>query len=329
MCIRDSSQIWKGIISIYNEDTNESKSLIMGQFINNCVTLHQKSTQQYDLLTCNNDGHMYQCDISNRDVELVRRYSDLNFPLNNAALSHDGKTLIVSGDSNRVAIYKQDQLINRFTLNYSHNSNWGTSTNPSVVQLPSYSVHDNTSMVDSNIIEAGKGDHGFYNCFSENDMLFSTLFQNGVCLIYDVRNTSTPLAEISSTRPNSHNGAFRVCRFSYGLDDLLFISEHQGRVHVVDTRNFINHQVILIPDKLNTEQESTITPDIPQVDVLPGNTTMHFSSTHDRYPLNSQSEEYASRILNNDSTRSVSYTHLDVYKRQIQHRARISYIWFT
>ena len=61
------------------------------------------------------------------------------------------------------------------------------------------------------------------------------------------------MAEISSTRPHSHNGAFRVCRFSYGLDDLLFISEHQGRVHVVDTRNYVNHQVIVIPDKVNME----------------------------------------------------------------------------
>ncbi|KAL3232294.1 Uncharacterized protein RNJ44_04210 [Nakaseomyces bracarensis] len=240
--------IWKGILSLYNENTKASMTFVLGQFINNCVTLHDKSNNQYDLYTCNNDGHMYQCDISNRDVQLVRRFSDLKFPLNNAAMSHDGKSMIVSGDSNKFAIYKQDELTDQFTLNYDNQAQWGSS-HKRTKKVYRYSSSDTTGYLD-NIFEAPNGDHGFYNSFSENDLQFATLFQNGVCLIYDVRRMDTPLAEISSTRPHSHNGAFRVCRFSYGLDDLLFISEHQGRVHVVDTRNFVNHQVILIPDKV-------------------------------------------------------------------------------
>lgn len=242
--------IWKGILSLYNEHTKVSMTFVLGQFINNCVTLHDKAnSNQYDLYTCNNDGHMYQCDISNRDVQLVRRFSDLKFPLNNAAMSHDGKSMIVSGDSNKFAIYKQDQLTDQFTLNYDNEAHWGGGSHKRTKRVYRYSSSDNTGYLD-NIFEAPNGDHGFYNSFSENDLQFATLFQNGVCLIYDVRRMDTPLAEISSTRPHSHNGAFRVCRFSYGLDDLLFISEHQGRVHVVDTRNFVNHQIILIPDKV-------------------------------------------------------------------------------
>lgn len=247
--------IWKGILSLHNLETGVSSSYVMGQFINNCVTLSPKSTQEYDLYSCNNDGHLYQCQINNRGVELVRRYSDLKFALNNAAISHDGKTLIASGDSNKFAIYRQNQLAGQFFLSYDNQPDWGSSV-VRAKRIPRFALPDGSGFVD-HIYEAPGGDHGFYSSFSENDLQFATLFQNGVCLIYDVRKMETPLAEVTSTRPHSHNGAFRVCKFSHGLDDLLFISEHQGRVHVVDTRNFMNHQVILIPDKLKVESDET------------------------------------------------------------------------
>ncbi|QLG73894.1 hypothetical protein HG535_0F04060 [Zygotorulaspora mrakii] len=249
--------IWKGIISLCHKDTGIPSSVIVGQFINNCVTLSSRTNQEYDLYSCNNDGHLYQCSINNRGVELVRRYSDLKFALNNAAISHDSKTLIVSGDSNKFAIYRQNELAGQFLLSYDNQPDWGSSVVRSK-RIPRFALPDGSGFVD-HIYEAPNGDHGFYSCFSENDLQFATLFQNGVCLVYDVRNMETPLTEITSTRPHSHNGAFRVCKFSYGLDDLLFISEHQGRVHVVDTRNFMNHQVILVPDKLKSETEELIT----------------------------------------------------------------------
>lgn len=247
--------IWKGILSLYSEDSGVATSFVLGQFINNCVTINPRSTKEYDLYSCNNDGHLYQCNVDNRGVELVRRYSDLKFALNNVAISHDAKTMVASGDSNKFAIYRQTDLAGQFSLAYDSQPNWGSSV-ARVKRIPRFALPDGSGSVD-HIYEATGGDHGFYNCFSENDLQFATLFQNGCCLVYDVRNMNSPLAEVTSTRPHSHNGSFRVCKFSYGLDDLLFISEHQGRVHVVDTRNFMNHQVILIPDKLKAE-------DIPQ-----------------------------------------------------------------
>lgn len=255
--------IWKGILSLHSNETGISSSFIMGQFINNCVTLSARSTQEYDLYACNNDGHLYQCNINNRGAELVRRYSDLKFALNNAAISHDSKTLIASGDSNKFAIYRQNELEGQFLLSYDNQSDWGSSFVRSR-RIPRFALPDGSGFID-HVYEAPNGDHGFYSSFSENDLQFATLFQNGVCLIYDVRKMESPLTEITSTRPHSHNGAFRVCKFSYGLDDLLFVSEHQGRVHVVDTRNFMNHQVILIPDKLKNETEELITTNITEL----------------------------------------------------------------
>lgn len=243
--------IWKGIVEFYNQETDTMMTFTLGQFINNCVTLYDRASMQFDLFACNNDGHLYQCDVSNRDVTLVKRYADLKFPLNNASLSHDGQTMVVSGDSNKFAVYNQNELTNQFSLHYDNHPSWGSSANR-VRRIPRFALPDESEYIE-NIYEAPNSDHGFYNCFSENDLQFATVFQNGTCAIYDIRNMATPMAEISSTRPHSHNGAFRVCRFSYGLDDLLFISEYQGRVHVVDTRNYVNHQVIVIPDKVNME----------------------------------------------------------------------------
>lgn len=269
-----NSSIWKGILSLYNENMDLSLTLILGQFINNCVTLSQNSTNNYDIYTCNNDSHIYHCNISNRDVQLLRRYSDLKFPLNNAALSHNGKTMVVSGDTNKFALYRKEELTDLFTLNYDPSLNWDSTYGSSnetyaVKRRTRFNVPCSSEKLDSNIYTTRKGDHGFYNCFSENDLHFATLFQNGVCLIYDIRNLEHPLAEITSTRPHSHNGSFRVCRFSYGLDDLLFISEHQGRVHVVDTRNFDNHQVIMIPDTVQAVDSSMKQNRIHETDVSP------------------------------------------------------------
>lgn len=247
-------QIWKGILSLYSRSTGFKTSVILGQFINNCVTLYDRSNSEFDLYSCNNDGHLYQCNVSNRAVELVRRHADLKFSLNNSAISSDGRTLLVSGDSNKFAIYHRDNLAAQFSLGRrSHHGVGGSSRyNTSTVYsqpIPRNALGDTTCLVDNGIVESKNGDHGFYNAFSDNDLQFATLFQNGCCLVYDIRNLSTPLAEINSTRAYSHNGAFRVCKFSSGMDDLLFISEHQGRVHVVDTRDFNNHHVICLPNK--------------------------------------------------------------------------------
>lgn len=246
-----NQNLWKGILSIHNIETGVSQSLKVGQFINNCVALSAKSNHEFDLYSCNNDNHMYQVRINNRDITLSRRFSDLKFALNNVSLSNDSQTMVVSGDSNKFAIYRKNEFNGQFSLSYDNQPGWGSSTIRSQ-RIPRFAMSDKSCFID-HIYEAPNADHGFYSSFSENDLQFATLFQNGVCLLYDVRKMEVPLAEINSTRPYSHSGAFRVCKFSYGLDDLLFISEHQGRVHVIDTRNLTNHQVIMVPDKVKDD----------------------------------------------------------------------------
>ena len=324
--------IWKGILSLYNAQTGFKTSLVLGQFINNCVTVHPRSAHAYNLYACNNDGHIYQCDVSNRDVSLVKRYSDLKFPLNNACLSNDGKTLIVSGDSNKFAIYRQNEVVNQFSLNYDNQPEWGSGSSSgsgsgrrgSVRIVTRFDMDDSTTKLDRNVFESVNGDHGFYSAFSQNDQQFATLFQNGVCLMYDIRNTTNPLAEIASSRAQSHNGAFRVCKFSHGVDDLLIISEHQGRVHVVDTRNFNNHQVIFLPNKVVKEplQPQSFSPQQPSSSHITSslmgrqrNFYMTDSPLSTPGPLPGHGIGGSSRPLSSSSSNGnqLNYTHGDQY----------------
>ncbi|AGO13719.1 AaceriAGL153Cp [[Ashbya] aceris (nom. inval.)] len=250
-------QSWKGILALYNMENGVSLTYKLGQYINNCVELYQRTSQQYDLYTCNNDSHLYQCDVSNRGVELTRRYSDLKFALNCAAISHDGKTMVVSGDSSKFAVYRQNELSGCFSLQYDAAPEWGSKWSRTKC-VPRYAAVDRSEFLDR-IYDSPGGDNGFYTSYSENDVHMATIFQNGLCLVYDMRKMDTPLAEIPSTRRHAQNGSFRVCKFSRSFDDLLFISEHQSHVHVVDTRNLMNHQVIVIPDKVRNPDEN-VTP---------------------------------------------------------------------
>ncbi|KAG0676568.1 hypothetical protein C6P43_004120 [Kluyveromyces marxianus] len=260
-----NTRSWKGIVSLYNTNTNVSMTCKLGQYINNCVELYESSENQFELYTCNNDGHLYQCEINNSDVVLKRRYADLKFALNNAAISHDGKVMCVTGDSNKIALYKKNELTDVFSLSYdslsggARNSTGNTATYTHK-RIPRYALPDNSSYVD-HIYELPGADNGFFTSFSENDMMMATVFQNGNCYVYDIRNMEYPLTEIHTTRSQGsvpQSGAFRICKFSEGMEDLLFISEHQQRVHVVDTRNFMNRQVIMVPYKYKGADPSGI-----------------------------------------------------------------------
>jgi len=77
--------------------------------------------------------------------------------------------------------------------------------------------------------------------------MFGGAFQDGMSRLYDVRNLNIPLAKIKSTRPNELMGAFRCLKFSNGPEDLMFLSEQMERVHIVDLRDFDNHQVLTVP----------------------------------------------------------------------------------
>ncbi|KAK6461519.1 hypothetical protein DFJ63DRAFT_314153 [Scheffersomyces coipomensis] len=216
-------KITKGLFSFHNSNLNISKSVRLGEMINNGVTIYPSSSNSYKSYVCNNDSYLYGVDIHNNDsIKIMNKFNlEINTCLNNVIQNpRSDKILTITGDS--TSIFLVDP----------------TSPNPNIKTIKS--GHES----------------GFGISYHNNGYLFSTVFQDGTCLLYDLRNMShnKPLIDIKSTRQGHQSGAFRVCKFSpqNDMNDLLIISEHVGRVHLIDLRNLNydnvdDHQVLVVP----------------------------------------------------------------------------------
>ncbi|EGW29873.1 uncharacterized protein SPAPADRAFT_63492 [Spathaspora passalidarum NRRL Y-27907] len=218
-------RIAKGLFSFYSPKTHTSKTVKLGEMINNDVTIYPSSTNSYQSYVCNNDTHLYGLDINNNgNIKVTCKINcEINTCLNNVVQNpRTDKILTATGDSSSIFLIDPHQpkpIIK--TIKSGHESGFGVSYHP-------------------------------------NGYLFSTVFQDGTCQIYDIRNLKSRLIDIKSTRPGHQSGAFRVCKFSPANDmnDLLIISEHVGRVHLIDLRNLDydnvdDHQVIVVPVALD------------------------------------------------------------------------------
>lgn len=205
---------WRGLFSFFNRETQQMSSIRLGTYINNNASVNKVSNSSFKSFVCNNDKHLYSTHISGSQIT-VEDSVNLEFPLNHSALSDDHKNLVVLGDCSKIFLLhpgQQDGVLRR-----------------------------------DNILDT-PCDSGFSTSFSGSGRQFASCFQDGTCMIYDVRNVGAgPIKTIHSTRKNSSNGAFRCLKYSRGTDDLLIITEHVGRVHVIDSRDYSNHQVIVLP----------------------------------------------------------------------------------
>jgi hypothetical protein len=93
-----------------------------------------------------------------------------------------------------------------------------------------------------------KSDFGFSVEFHSSGVLFGAAFQDGRARLYDIRNLKTELADFVSTRVHESAGALRCLKFTQGPEDLMFLTEQHDRVHIIDLRDFDDHQVLSIPE---------------------------------------------------------------------------------
>lgn len=210
----------KGSFSIYNSHSSITENIQVGEFITNSVSINKLKTSglnHYCCYICNNDKNLYKFDITPSKIIQSSNPIYLKVALNHSILSNDNSTLITVGDSSKIFI--------------------------------SHPQENNLSISNFDIIQTN-GDCGFSTSFLPNGYQFITCFQDGLSLIYDLRNLSNPIHSINSTRPKTQPGAFRVVKTSKNNDDIICISEHQGRVHLIDSRNFNNHSVIMLPKYL-------------------------------------------------------------------------------
>ncbi|CAI5760469.1 unnamed protein product [Candida verbasci] len=215
----NDKRINKGLFSFFNG--SNLHTVKVGEMINNDVTIYSNGQNQFNSYICNNDTFLYSLDISNNDIKMVNKLNcETNTCLNNVVKNPCQNLLIVTGDSSSIFFIdpNQNKVVNK--INSHHESGFGVS-------------------------------------YHSNGYLFSSVFQDGICQLYDLRNTKDVITEIKSTRQGHQSGAFRVCKFSPENDfnDLLIISEHVGRIHLIDLRNLSNvnkdHQVIVVPAALD------------------------------------------------------------------------------
>lgn len=199
-----------GLFSVGNIATREvyTGELLTGEAINNAVTLYDNASKA---LVCNNDHLLYFLSIGSASYAVEDQFR-FTSALNHASISPDNSTVVACGDSNQVYVCNRGAY------------GW----------------------VKTHTIEIGS-ESGFSTAFHPNGVMFGVASQDGVARLYDVRNHSKPLVEVPSSRREETHGAFRCLKFSEGPEDIMFISEHSGRVHMVDLRDFSNHQVLHLP----------------------------------------------------------------------------------
>lgn len=211
-------RVSKGLFSFYNPELKQLNTVKVGEMINNDVTLYKSSNNHFQSYICNNDTFLYCLDINQSEFKCLNKINcEPNTSLNNVVKNPQSeKILTATGDSSLIFLI-----------------------DPTMGKV--------VKTIDS------KQDSGFTCAYHSSGMVFNTVHQNGVSLIYDLR-MMKDVVQIHSTRPGHQSGAFRAAKFSNDLNDLLIISEHVGRVHIIDLRKLNNvddHQVIVLPAALN------------------------------------------------------------------------------
>lgn len=201
----------KGLLAVHNMVTGDQVSRDLGDLINNSVCLYSDTNDKIDAIVCNNDCSLYFLEIMDSQC-VVSDSMRLDTPFNHASISPDHKTVVACGDNPNIII-----------CNRKGTSGWTMSDN----------------------LNSGS-DSGFSTAWHSSGILFGVAFQDGTARLYDIRNLKQPLTEIKSSCPEMA-GAFRCIKFSNGCEDMLFLTEQVERVHVVDIRDFDNHQVLTVP----------------------------------------------------------------------------------
>lgn len=209
-----------GLLSVYNPEIGTDHTIRVGDLINNDVKIYDDGNNQFTAYSCNNDWYLYCMDVNNRLIEVTSKINcegktALNHVVRNPQCP---RLLTVLGDLGLICMVdpsSHDPVLKKITTSH---------------------------------------DMGFSIAYHDLGYMFALTFQDGLCLVFDIRNMDRHFAEIRSTRPGAPPGSFRLCKFSPGhtQDDLLVISEHAGRVHVLDARKLglelpQDHQVVVLP----------------------------------------------------------------------------------
>lgn len=222
-----------GVVGVMGLESGIRHELDLGLYINNSVCLYNQDPDESQTdaglkaLVCNNDKFLYWLGMRPDGSFEVEKKTEFTASLNHASISPDKSLVVACGDIEQVYLVP-------------------TNTNTSFTFRTSNGRQPPWSTLDS------YKDFAFSTAFHPSGHIFGVAYQPGLAQLFDLRNLSGPLAQIWSTRPKDWMGAFRSLKFANGLADLFMVTEQCRRLHVVDLRNFSNHQVVNLPSSTHS-----------------------------------------------------------------------------
>ncbi|KAI9678496.1 MAG: hypothetical protein M1829_002094 [Trizodia sp. TS-e1964] len=233
------------------------RSDIRGQFlgglITNSVTIFQPEVpDEYTPLAVisNNDKTIKIFSLS--QFMLISSL-DLPFPVNYATISPNGEFLVAVGDEPVVHFYKRAYrrgwFVDEERSTHHCNSTWNWAPCSTTSLRPSL-------------------DGCFTAAFSPSSHLCAVASQDGLITIFDMKlvdgDDDAVIKTMPSSRPYTKAGAVRSLFFSPAPWDLMFWTEHSGRICIADARDgFRSRQVIeLSTDTITNDRLINVT-DVP------------------------------------------------------------------
>lgn len=234
----------------------KSGPMSFGKEIVNCITLWFPNEGTGDFYSrplavlASNDKSIYIVDLEELTTLQTIKHAEA---VNLGVISPDGTLLIVVGDDPYMRVYKREPVQTSYLSGSTMTWKW---VKFSEIILPGQKKEDDNEMKGS-----------FTGSFTHK--LFAVGTQYGTVAIFEQHDLHTwrdalPIAVFDSSRPNTRAGAIRSLQFNpSSFLELLAITEDDGRVNVVDVRQFFKRQVLNVspgPPSKEVKLEFTVGP---------------------------------------------------------------------
>lgn len=223
-----------GTISITNRENDSTTEVRLGKLLNNDIALLPSSKENLELMAVNNDGFLYKLSLNNNKPQ-AESINLINKSLNTIDISPNGKIAGISTDESYTILLDTVNLNKQLKLINPDGDN----------DITVDDVKYNLTKVD-NITESSSGRYGFGTKFSPaNSNEFTTIFQNGLIQIYDLRNMKQPMKQWAGSGNSIGSQIRGLCYDSRGR---VYVSQESGIVHCIDPKiASYEHSLINVP----------------------------------------------------------------------------------
>lgn len=223
-----------GLISITDRENDSTVEVRLGKLLNNDIAILPSSKENLELMAVNNDGFLYKLSLNNHKPQ-AESINLINKSLNTIDVSPNGKIAGISTDESYTILLDTANLKKQLKIIKPDGDN----------DITLDDVKYNLTKVD-NITESSSGRYGFGTKFSPaNPNQFTTIFQNGLIQIYDLRNMKQPMKQWAGSGNSIGSQIRGLCYDSTGR---VYVSQESGIVHCIDPKtSSYEHCLINVP----------------------------------------------------------------------------------